>query len=149
MSPNILRYPAPAIRFNNTKLLYPNIFCVHRLIHLMITNSALGISSSQVGWPYGTFVINLPTVSWKRKLHVLAYPTLVYDSEYRTIFNEACLSTSGEYSINRRKKLIVTCYDVLRDTVCVIKSYSLFTACLQHEWDHNRGYLILDRHGNS
>ncbi|WP_146656943.1 peptide deformylase, partial [Candidatus Hodgkinia cicadicola] len=147
--PNVLRYPAPPIRIikNNPSTL--SIHCIHRLMHLTFTNSALGISSNQMGWPYGIFIINLPTISWKRKLHVLAYPSVVFGSEYREDFKECCLSVANEYSISRKKKMIVVCYDVLRDVVCVIKSYSVFTACLQHECDHNMGYIISDKHETS
>ncbi|PIM96742.1 Peptide deformylase [Candidatus Hodgkinia cicadicola] len=149
LSPNIIRYPAPSIRINKYKLSTLNMHCIHRLIHLTLTNSALGISSSQLGWPYGVFIINIPTISWKRKLHVLAYPSVVHSSGCSKQFKERCLSTATEYSISRKKKLIVVCYDVLRDVVCVIKSHSLFATCLQHECDHNLGYIISDKHGTS
>ncbi|PIM95823.1 Peptide deformylase [Candidatus Hodgkinia cicadicola] len=119
---------------------------MHRLIHLNISHFGLGLSSNQLGWPYNIFVIYLPTLSYKRNLHVLAYHSVVSVSEYKEIYQEGCMSLLSDYYVNRSKKVIVVCYDVLRDVVCAIKSRSLFSICFQHEHDHIFGSLISDKY---
>ncbi|PIM96314.1 Peptide deformylase [Candidatus Hodgkinia cicadicola] len=139
-----MRYPSPCLRFNRCGLPTLNILYIHRLMHLTLTNFGLGLSSTQLGWLYNSFAVYLPMLSFKKNLHVLAYHSVALVSEYKDIYYEGCLSLAIKYPVNRARKFIIICYDVLRDVVCAIKSKSLFSACLQHEHDHILGSLISD-----
>lgn len=120
---------------------------------LFETNTAAhgaGLAANQVGDPRAVFVYDLVDESRVRQRGYLINPTLETSTIPETMPDpdhdlEGCLSVPGErFPTGRADWAQATGVDAHGEQV-VVEGSGYLARCLQHEVDHLRGYLYLDR----
>ncbi|MFP3037691.1 MAG: peptide deformylase [Candidatus Hodgkinia cicadicola] len=114
-----------------------------RLVSILLVSDALGISSSQIGWPVGMMLTYYPDTATDRRLLSLVGDVTPTGPEIADV--EACLSiASPDQEVARQEGAVLVGCDAI-DCAFAVKLHSLNAACWQHESDHCEGMLIIDR----
>lgn len=103
-------------------------------------NGGLGIAAPQVGQPYALFLVSLPS-------HPAVYinPKIVKYSSKLSEMEEGCLSLPGYRGIVTRPIQVTMDYQDKSGKKKTIKASKLLARIIQHETDHLRGVLYIDR----
>lgn len=120
----------------------------------------VGLAAPQIGEPLQLVVINdrpeyhvniAPELLAQRErtvvpFHVIINPKLVIEDEEDGVeFFEGCLSMKGYVGkVRRARRVVVTCLNELGEPV-KIKAKGWYARILQHEIDHLKGNLYVDR----
>lgn len=158
----IVNYPHPALRARTRKVEPgdPGVRAVaERMIELMREAEGIGLAAPQVGLSWRMFVIDIPHREGGRpkaqpdddRAESTGGPIVfinprIHDAEGAPEpMEEGCLSLpdiNGE--LLRPPRIAVTATD-LEGREFTIKARGLLARCLQHEFDHLEGVLIIDR----
>jgi peptide deformylase len=123
---------------------------IHRLVEkmteILIEKKGIGLAAPQAGVPLRLFIVSL---TGKRE-DVRAYvnPTVTPHGDLDEV-EEGCLSVPGVWAkIRRYKKATVTATD-LTGNPFTEEAEGLYARCLQHEYDHIEGTVIVNRMGEA
>jgi len=114
------------------------------MLEILRKRGGIGLSANQVGLPLNICVIELNSSNPM----ILLNPRITKYSDKMVPSMEGCLSLPGaELKINRHQNVVVEYEDVRGETQS-IEAYGLLSSCLQHEIDHLKGILMINRVGN-
>jgi peptide deformylase len=158
---NILHYPAPMLRQRAAEV--PEVTAevrgaALRMIDLMFEAEGIGLAAPQVGLSWRMFVVHVPPSiegddrsvetdppTATAKPRVFINPVLTDPRGPLERSEEGCLSLpeiTGD--VFRPAIITVTAMDIEGNTFTQSAS-GLLARCIQHEFDHLEGVLILDR----
>lgn len=112
------------------------------MIETMHNAEGVGLAAPQVGRSLQLITINIGD---ERGDMVLINPKITFKSgKYR--YQEGCLSIPGVYEeIERYSHVIVNARNLEGNTIEIEAKDNLLSVCLQHEIDHLRGILFVDK----
>lgn len=113
----------------------------------MYAAPGVGLAANQVGVDLAVFVLDCPDSEADRLVGHVVNPVLEPVDEVREleIEEEGCLSIPGpSIDVPRLAHAVVTGFDVTGAPVR-LEGHGRAARCLQHETDHLRGYLYIDR----
>jgi peptide deformylase len=144
----IVNYPHPSLRHaaRPVKAIDKKIqACVAEMLDLMYEGKGLGLAAPQVAMPYQIFVMNLnPETREQQKIYINPE---ISERKGSVEGEEGCLSFPGLYAKVRRAKTIrCQAYDLSGKLVDQTVS-DLEARVWQHEVDHLRGELFIDKVG--
>jgi peptide deformylase len=141
----ITRYPAAVLRGRAAPVEKIDD-TIHRLVEkmtdIMFENKGMGLAAPQAGVGLRLFIISLTAT----RDNVRAYinPTVTPHGELEDA-EEGCLSVPGIWTkIRRYKQATVTATD-LDGNEFTEEAEGLYARCLQHEYDHIEGTVIINR----
>ncbi len=146
----IVNYPHPALRHPGRALTSIDKkinLQVGEMFDLMYEAGGLGLAATQVALPYQLLVMNLSRdPELKEKQEVYINPVII-ERKGSIDDEEGCLSFPGLYQKVRRAKTVkVRAYNLKGEAVEITAS-DLPARCWQHEIDHLKGVLFIDRMG--
>ncbi|MGB5966138.1 MAG: peptide deformylase [Sulfurimonadaceae bacterium] len=115
----------------------------------MIQTNGIGLAAIQVDRAIDVLIINLPNddeegTQDKANLLEIINPTITY-SEGTTVYQEGCLSVPKFYEdVERFEKIGITYHD-RHGNECSLDAEELLSIAIQHEIDHLRGKLFIER----
>lgn len=111
------------------------------MLEVLRTKGGIGLSANQVGLPFNMCVIEVTPNDPKMMLN----PRVVKQSDKMEKSKEGCLSLPGvQVLVNRHKTITVEYEDVKAETQ-TLEASGLLSYCLQHEMDHLKGVLMINR----
>ena len=114
------------------------------MLEIMRNTGGVGLSANQVGLPLNMCVIELNS----NNPMIMLNPRIIKHSDRMQKSPEGCLSVPGaQLSINRFKRVVVEYEDVTGETQ-TLEAFDALASVIQHEIDHLRGVLILNRVSN-
>jgi peptide deformylase len=145
----ITYYPAPVLRGPATPVetIDDSIRrLVEKMADILVDKKGIGLAGPQAGVGLRLFIVSL---SGKRE-DVRAYinPTVTPHGDLEEA-EEGCLSVPGVWAkIRRYKRATVTATD-LAGNQFTEEAEGLYARCLQHEYDHIEGTVIVNRMGEA
>ena len=113
------------------------------MLEILGQKGGIGLSANQVGLPFNMCVIELTKNDPKMVLN----PRITKMSDATIKSNEGCLSLPGvTVAVNRHKNITVEYEDVKGETRTE-EATGLLSCCFQHEIDHLKGILMINRIG--
>lgn len=110
----------------------------------MEASNGIGLAAVQIGKNLNLFVIHKDIAETPEHL-VLANPEIVFTSKGEHVMEEGCLSCPQQFGdVRRPEKVRVKAYS-LDGKKQIFKAKGMFAKVFQHEIDHLRGTLILDK----
>ena len=145
----LLRVPARYL--TQTELMAPKTQqCIDDLIETMRHAQGAGLAAPQIGWPVQVAAICVENnVRYPYKpnvpLTILVNPSLEALTTETEVINEGCLSVPGfRGKVRRHMAVRVKAWNRIGQPISV-KAQGLTAATFQHELDHLKGRLFLDR----
>jgi peptide deformylase len=119
---------------------------VDKMADILVDKKGIGLAAPQAGVPLRLFIVSL---SGKREdVRVYVNPTVTPHGDLDEA-EEGCLSVPGIWAkIRRYKKATVTATD-LDGRQFTEDAEGLYARCLQHEYDHIEGTVIVNRMGEA
>jgi peptide deformylase len=145
----VLHYPDKRLREPGRKI--PTITPeIQRLIddmaETMYAAPGVGLAATQLGEPYQLFVVDVAAEGEPSEFRVFVNPEIIA-SEGATTYEEGCLSFPGaREEIERAAKVRVRALDREGKTF-ELEAEGLLAICIQHEYDHLQGVLMIDHLG--
>jgi peptide deformylase len=113
------------------------------MLEILRKKGGIGLSANQVGLPFNLCVIELTSSDPK----IMINPRVVKQSDKMVKSTEGCLSLPGAtVVVNRHATVVVEYEDVTGETIS-LDAEGLLSNCLQHEIDHLKGVLMINRVG--
>jgi peptide deformylase len=149
---NILKYPHPALRVEArpiTAIDADVLKAAAEMLELMYKSEGLGLAAPQVGLDIQLLVMN-PTADPERKdvEFIALNPHIVEEKGGRISDREGCLSFPGLYQNVVRYKTVVVKFWNLKAEEITMTCHDLPARVWQHEIDHLKGTLFIDRMGS-
>jgi peptide deformylase len=140
---NILRKKAKKLTDIDSEI----IRLIKNMFDSMHNASGIGLAANQVGSDKSLFVIDLSAVEGyeKHKPIVMINPEIKVESEEKIYMEEGCLSIPTLRSDVERPKLIEIAYFDTDFKEHKIEADELFARVIQHEYDHLKGIMFIDR----
>lgn len=114
------------------------------MIETMLVNNGIGLAAVQIGKNINLFTIN-KEVSGDAEHWVLCNPTISFTSKAMNVMEEGCLSCPKIFGdVKRPEKIRVKAY-TLDGELKTFKVKGLLAKVFQHEIDHLRGTIIMDK----
>jgi peptide deformylase len=114
---------------------------IQELIETMLFNQGLGLAAPQVGKN-----INIIAIHLKEGAKVFINPKVIWKSWFKkNILEEGCLSFPDIFGLVKRPKVVWLKYIDKNAKLKINKFQGLLATVLQHEIDHLRGKLFIDR----
>ena len=111
------------------------------MLEILRHKGGIGLSANQVGLPLNMCVVELSSADPK----ILINPRVIKQSDKMIKSREGCLSLPGVACfVNRHKDVTVEYEDVTGETI-TLEATGLLSCCLQHEIDHLKGILMVNR----
>jgi peptide deformylase len=115
---------------------------VEKMTDIMFENKGMGLAAPQAGVSLRLFIITL--TGTRDTVRAYVNPTVTGHGELETK-EEGCLSVPGIWAkIRRYKQATVTATD-LDGNPFTEEAEELYARCLQHEYDHIEGTVIVNR----
>ncbi len=138
---NVLRKPAKRI-----SKVDPSIRdLVKKMLHSMYSAKGIGLAAPQVGIHKQLLVIDLDLENAANPPIVLINPEITDFSASIETYEEGCLSIPGVYLNVIRPSTIKVNFRDERGRPKKINADGLLSRCIQHEMDHLKGVLFVDR----
>jgi len=146
----ITHYPAAVLRTVAQRVEEIDDETIRRLVekmtNLMIENKGMGLAAPQAGLGLRLFIISID--GSRQRVRVYLNPTVTPHGDLDEA-DEGCLSVPGVYAkIRRYKQATVTATD-LEGREFTEEAEGLYARCLQHEYDHLEGMVIVNRMGQA
>jgi peptide deformylase len=145
----ILHYPDPRLR--QKALAVPTVTpaikqLVEDMAETMYAAPGVGLAATQIGEPYQLFVLDVANEGEPSDFRVFVNPEIVA-TDGTTSYEEGCLSFPGaREEIDRAERVRVRALD--RDgKPFELEAEGLLAICIQHEFDHLQGVLMIDHLG--
>jgi peptide deformylase len=146
----IVQYPHPSLRHRARPLTAIDEkvkTAAHQMLELMYEGKGLGLAGPQVGLPYEIFVMNLKQEDNNREGERIYINPVIGERHGWVEGEEGCLSFPGLFQKVRRSRTIsFQAYDLEGKLVQGTVS-ELEARVWQHEVDHLRGELFIDKVG--
>lgn len=114
------------------------------MVETMLASNGIGLAAPQIGQNINLFVIHKAIAETDDHL-VLANPEIVFTSPGTHVMEEGCLSCPQQFGdVRRPSKVRVKAY-TLAGKKKVYSAKGMLAKVFQHEIDHLRGTLILDK----
>lgn len=111
------------------------------MLEILKHKGGIGLSANQVGLPFNMCVVELHSSNPM----IMLNPRITDRSNDTFTSEEGCLSLPGAgLKVERYKNVTVEYEDVTGETQ-EVKADGLLSACLQHEIDHLKGILMINR----
>lgn len=116
-------------------------------------SNLIGIAAPQVGVSLQVFITELALNDRKKKVseaerwRVFINPKITWRSEHETVLEEGCGSVchSGLFGpVQRPAEVVVEAFDEHMQPF-TLKASGLLAKCIQHEFDHLQGVVVLDK----
>jgi peptide deformylase len=152
----IVHYPHPALRHKAKALTMIDQRVrswAGEMLNLMYEAHGLGLAAPQVALPFQLFVINPTADPEQRDKEMVLINPLILERKGTIEGDEGCLSFPGLYQkVRRAKSIKVQAYDlqgreVLLEIAGSTPEEQLCSRLVQHEDDHLRGVLFIDKMG--
>jgi peptide deformylase len=153
----IVKYPHPALRFESKPLqaIDKDVRLVAgRMLELMYASRGLGLAANQVAWPFQLFVMNATANHEIAEQQRVLINPVILERRGTIEGDEGCLSFPDLYQKVRRAKTVkVQAYDLEGKLIEIVTSElpqeiaELSSRVLQHEIDHLKGELFIDKMG--
>lgn len=114
---------------------------VKDMYQMMYMNNGIGLSAVQIGVHLRIFVTDVP----KFGKYTMINPEIVNFSDKSSTYEEGCLSIPGIQTEVERPAEISIRYTDLKGKEKTIDASGLLSTCFQHEYDHLRGKLFIDK----
>ena len=119
---------------------------VEKMADIMIANKGMGLAAPQAGLSLRLFIVSL--TGTRDKVRAYVNPTVTPHGDLEEL-EEGCLSVPGiQTKIRRYKKATVTATD-LEGKTFTEEADGIYARCLQHEFDHLEGTVIVNRMGQA
>jgi peptide deformylase len=119
---------------------------VEKMADIMVEKKGIGLAGPQAGVPLRLFVISL--TGTRENVRAYINPTVKPHGDLDEV-EEGCLSVPGVWAkIRRYKKATVTATD-MDGRQFTEEAEGLYARCLQHEYDHIEGTVIVNRMGEA
>lgn len=109
---------------------------------LYSSNERVGVAAPQVGHLKQMVVID---VSKNRDCPVLLINPKIISSKGEVLSTESCLSVPGVEGTVKRKETIIVRSRNINDEMIEFEAGGFFAICIQHELDHLKGVLFIDK----
>lgn len=146
----IVKYPHPALRTHArpvTAIDKDVQLAAGQMIDLMYKHEGLGLAAPQVALDYQLLVMNFEGDPARKDMEYVAINPVIVESKGTVNDREGCLSFPGLYQNVRRAKTVkVQAYNLsgeLYEMTCT----DLTARVWQHEIDHLKGVLFIDKMG--
>jgi peptide deformylase len=114
------------------------------MIATMLEHNGIGLAAPQVGKNLNLFVINKEATGNGEHL-ILCNPNITFQSAASHVMEEGCLSCPKTFGdVRRPEKIRVKAYTLTGEKK-IFKAKGLLAKVFQHEIDHLRGTLIIDK----
>lgn len=114
------------------------------MIDTMLANTGIGLAAAQVGQNISLFVIHKDSAELPDHL-VLCNPKITFQSAATHVMEEGCLSCPQRFGdVRRPEKIRVRAY-TLDGRKHQYKAKGMLAKVFQHEIDHLRGHLIIQK----
>ncbi len=145
----VLHYPDKRLREPGKKIaaVTPEIQAlIDDMAETMYAAPGVGLAATQIGEPYQLFVIDVANEGEPSDFRVFVNPEIVA-TDGTTSYEEGCLSFPGaREEIDRAERVRVRALD--RDgKPFELEAEGLLAICIQHEYDHLQGVLMIDHLG--
>jgi peptide deformylase len=146
----ILHYPDKRLRNPGDPVATPISVEIQKLVddmaETMYSAPGVGLAATQLGEPYQLFVCDVAADGEPSDLRVFINPEIL-ESEGTTVFEEGCLSFPGaREDVERAAKVRVRAVD-REGKPFELEAEGLLAICIQHEYDHLQGVLMIDHLG--
>jgi len=145
----ITYFPAPVLRGRAAPVekIDENIRrLVERMAEILVEKKGIGLAAPQAGVPLRLFIVSL--TGKREDVRPYINPTVAPHGDLDEV-EEGCLSVPGVWAkIRRYKKATVTATD-LAGNQFTEEAEGLYARCLQHEYDHIEGTVIVNRMGEA
>lgn len=141
----IIKYPNQILRqkgknvadFFNDEI----IKFIENLKETMFLKDGLGLAAPQVGQS-----INIIAVRISKESKVFINPRIIWKNLFKkNVFEEGCLSFPNIYGLVKRPKAVCLMFRDQDGKLRLAKFQGLLATVVQHEIDHLRGRLFIDR----
>lgn len=140
----IVKYPSKILRQRSKKVADVKSPAVQSFINdlkeTMTLNNGLGLAANQVNKDW-----QILAVSHKNGPKVFINPVVIWKSIKKNVMEEGCLSFPGVFGLVRRSKKAWAIYRDESGRLRFVKADGLLAQVLQHEIDHIRGVLFIDK----
>jgi peptide deformylase len=106
----------------------------------MLKKDGVGLAARQVGHDEHIFVVN-----FGGKIQTFINAKFILKSFKQVEFEEGCLSVPDVYGMVKRPQTIIIKYYTEQGQLRIRKINGLEARVIQHEYDHNRGILFIDK----
>ena len=113
------------------------------MLEILRKKGGIGLSANQVGLPLNMCVIELDSNNPK----IILNPRIVKMSDKMINSKEGCLSLPGAVVNVSRHKTITVEYENVTGKTEIEEATGLLSCCFQHEIDHLKGILMVNRIG--
>jgi len=114
------------------------------MIDTMHEDGGIGLAAPQIGVPKRLFVVHLQDEDPR----VFVNPEIIETSQETCVQEEGCLSIPGVYAdVHRPEGITLQARDVA-GKVFTLTASGMLARVIQHEYDHLRGVLFIDRLGD-
>lgn len=145
----VLHYPDKRLREQGKKISVVTAE-IRKLIddmaETMYAAPGVGLAATQIGEPYQLFVVDVAAEGEPSDFRAFINPEIVA-TDGATTYDEGCLSFPGaREEIERAERVRVRALD--RDgKPFELEAEGLLAICIQHEYDHLQGVLMIDHLG--
>ncbi len=144
----IVKYPHPALRFPAKPVTHIDKelrLLAGRMLELMYEQKGLGLAAPQVAIPIHLIVMNFEGDPARKDQECIAVNPVIVDRKGSQEGSEGCLSFPELFqNVRRAKQVVVRGYD-LDGNQFEMHSTELAARLWQHETDHLRGELFIDK----
>lgn len=142
---NIVTYPDPLLRKTSQNV--ANIAgqetsgLIKEMKETMIKADGAGLAAPQIGQNINIVVINFPAGA-----AALINPRVLWKNWFKSnMIDEGCLSFPKIFGLVKRPRIIIVKYRNEQGQLKLVKFSGLLATVVQHEIDHLRGILFIDR----
>ena len=111
----------------------------HDMAQTMISSFGMGLAANQIGITKRFFMIGHPSFDKIKKPVIIWNPSVVHESEERTLDEEGCLSFLGVFVKVLRPKKVTVRWQNLKGEILMQHLDGMESKCFQHELDHLDG----------
>jgi len=145
----ITYYPAPVLRGRAAPVEQIDDTIrrlVEKMAEILVEKKGIGLAAPQAGVGLRLFIVSLSGT--REDVRAYINPTVTSHGDLEET-EEGCLSVPGVWAkIRRYKKATVTATD-LAGNPFTEEAEGLYARCLQHEYDHIEGTVIVNRMGEA
>jgi len=117
------------------------------MFDIMYNNGGIGLAAPQIGWGSRIFIVGLKAL---KKTHEFVFinPEIIEYSSETCVIEEGCLSLPDvTVAVERPKDIVIRATDLDGSTL-TMETSNMLSRCIQHEYDHLSGILLIDKIGN-
>lgn len=147
---SIVEYPDKKLREKSLKVEQFDE-SLHKLLDamypLMVNTNGIGLAAIQVAVAKQVLILNIPDEDGeqpKENLIEMINPIIVH-KEGETVYQEGCLSVPSFYEDIIRYEYVTVNYQDRYGNTQSIEAGELLSIAIQHEMDHLKGLLFIDR----